>query len=136
MEETTTPSSPMKTGGVAETLKEEVVAESVLDKRGDCANGVGVEETMNDTGDFGHDVRGTSTPIDISPDLKDHSRTFDTNYNTHNTIEASKENVDTVDTEHIELSITVDQDQHESKEEEESATEGAAMEGYQSTGPL
>ena len=73
----------------------------------------GTEEALEASTDFARNVRGTSTPIDVSPETsKNRSQTFE---NEHTSVDVSvnsdanlrkpTDTVDTIDTQQIELSV-------------------------------
>lgn len=71
------------------------------------------EEVLEASTDFARNVRGTSTPIDVSPDMsKNRSQTFENEHTSADVFPKSDTNlrkpivtVDTIDTQQIELSM-------------------------------
>ena len=73
----------------------------------------GTEEALEASTDFARNVRGTSTPIDLSPDMTtNRSQTFNADHVQLNTSDANDrkptDTVETIDTQQIELSVVDD----------------------------
>ena len=79
----------------------------------------GSEDALEASTDFARNVRGTSTPIDVSPDVsKNRSQTFESERTSADTPSDANDRkptdtVDTIDTQQIELSVVdVDHSSH------------------------
>ena len=99
--------------------------QSVTD--GPVASGTGTEEALEASVDFARNIRGTSTPIDVSPDMgNNRSQTFNgavdvTNASdandrkpptTTNTAPETVDMADSIDTQQIELSLVDNSEEH------------------------
>ena len=110
---TTTPTTPTTPTSASIATPTATATEHRSPSR-DKTDGPATEEALEASVDFARNVRGTSTPIDVSPDLGNNNRsqTFngaaDTSDRKHPTTNGAPDTVDladSIDTQQIELSL-------------------------------